>query len=325
MPYRRERGASASREGKKDSGRRQAATAKAEVEASPKKPAAGAAAKGPRARVSAASAAPRSARPQGATTGDLIAVDVGNTETVVGLFGSGELAIHWRLTSGRFTADEVSLMLDALLRRAGGDAASPGFRPAAVLCSVAPSLTLPWAEALERLSGAPPVEVSAETVRDLPIRYHDKSSVGADRIANAVAVRALYGTPAIVVDLGTATTFDCVSSDGAYLGGVIAPGVMTSAEELFRRAARIPRVELRKPERALGRSTQESLQAGVVWGAAGQVDALVRRLAIEMRGTPHVIATGGLAPLIAPECETVNVVDGTLTLKGLRLIWEQPR
>jgi type III pantothenate kinase len=194
-----------------------------------------------------------------------------------------------------------------------------------VLCSVAPSLTLAWAEALARLAGAPPVEVSAETVRDLPIRYHDKSSVGADRIANAVAVRALYGTPAIVVDLGTATTFDCVSREGAYLGGVIAPGVMTSAEELFRRAARLPRVELRKPERVLGRATEESLQAGVVWGAAGQVDALVRRLAIEMRGTPHVIATGGLAPFIAPECETINVVDGTLTLKGLKLIWEQAR
>ena len=260
-----------------------------------------------------------------ATARDLIAVDVGNSETVVGLFRGETLAAHWRLTSGRATADEVSLTLDALLRNAGGDAAAPGFKPGAVLCSVAPSLTLAWAEALGRRAGAPPVEVSAETAPDLPIRYHDKSSVGADRIANAIAVRAIYGTPAIVVDLGTATTFDCVSQDGAYLGGAIAPGVMTSAEELFRRAARLPRVELRRPERALGRSTQESLQAGVVWGAAGQVDALVRRLALEMRGTPHVIATGGLAPFIAPECETINVVDATLTLQGLRLIWERAR
>ena len=306
MPFRRrERGASASGEGKRESGR--SATQKA----------------APRAHAHATSEAPSPARPGGAS--DLIAVDVGNSETVVGLFLGGELASHWRLTSGRCTADEVSLTLEALLRRAGGDAAAPGFKPGAVLCSVAPSLTLAWAEALERMSGAPPVEVSAETARDLPIRYHDRSSVGADRIANAIAVRTLYGTPAIVVDLGTATTFDCVSKEGAYMGGVIAPGVMTSAEELFRRAARIPRVELRKPSRVLGRATEESLQAGVVWGAAGQVDALVRRLAIEMRGTPHVIATGGLAPLIAPECETVNVVDGTLTLKGLRLIWEQAR
>jgi type III pantothenate kinase len=243
----------------------------------------------------------------------------------VGLFRGAELAAHWRLTSGRFTADEVGLALDAMLRQAGGDAASPAFRPGSVLSSVAPSLTLPWAEALERRSGRPPVEITADTVRDLTILYHDPASVGADRIANAIAVRALYGTPAIVVDLGTATTFDCISGKGEYLGGVIAPGVMTSAEELFRRAARLPRVELRKPERVLGRATQESIQAGLVWGAAGQVDALVRRLAIEMKATPHVIATGGLAVVIAPECETINVVDPTLTLKGMRLIWEQAR
>jgi type III pantothenate kinase len=252
-------------------------------------------------------------------------VDVGNSETVVGLFRGDDLVAHWRLTSGRFTADEVGLALDAMLRQAGGDAAGPAFRPGAVLSSVAPSLTLPWAEALARRSGRPPVEVSAATVPDLSILYHDPASVGADRIANAVAVRAKYGTPAIVVDLGTATTFDCISAKGEYLGGVIAPGVMTSAEELFRRAARLPRVELRKPERVLGRATHESIQAGLVWGAAGQVDALVRRLAIEMKATPHVIATGGLAPVIAPECETINVVDPTLTLEGMRLIWEQAR
>ena len=303
MPFRRERGAAA---GKDVRGRKAGRGSAAPERKRDAKPA----------------PTPEAAAPGGAP-GAVIAVDVGNSETVVGLFSGGELATHWRLTSGRATADEVSLTLDALLRRAGGEAAAPGFRPGAVLCSVAPSLTLAWAEALERLAGAPPVEVNAGTVRDLPIRYHDQSSVGADRIANAVAVRALYGTPAIVVDLGTATTFDCISDQGEYLGGVIAPGVMTSAEELFRRAARIPRVELRRPERVLGRATQESLQAGVVWGAAGQVDALVRRLTLEMRGTPHVIATGGLAAFIAPECETINVVDGTLTLKGLRLIWEQ--
>jgi type III pantothenate kinase len=181
---------------------------------------------------------------------------------VVGLFRGETLATHWRLTSGRATADEVSLTLDALLRNAGGDAAAPGFKPGAVLCSVAPSLTLAWAEALGRRAGAPPVEVSAETAPDLPIRYHDKSSVEPTASRTPIAVRAIYGTPAIVVDLGTATTFDCVSQDGAYLGGAIAPGVMTSAEELFRRAARLPRVELRRPERALGRATQESLAGG---------------------------------------------------------------
>jgi type III pantothenate kinase len=146
--------------------------------------------------------------------------------------------------------------------------------------------------------------------------------VGADRIANALAARALYGTPAIVVDLGTATTFDCISREGAYLGGAISPGVGTSTEELFRRAARVPRVELRRPRRALGRTTEESLRAGVLWGAAGQVDALVRRLAREMKGTPRVIATGGWAKVVAPECETVEAVDEGLTLKGMKILWE---
>ena len=178
---------------------------------------------------------------------------------------------------------------------------------------------------MERWGGRPPLEVGADTAGSLPIRYRDRTAVGADRIANAIAARALYGTPAIVVDLGTATTFDCISREGAYLGGVIAPGVATSAEELFRRAARLPRVELRRPAHALGRTTEESLQAGVLWGAAGQVDALVRRLIAEMKGTPVVIATGGWARIIAPECETVQHVDEALTLQGMRRLWEESR
>ena len=257
-----------------------------------------------------------------ATEARLLAVDIGNTDTVVGVLEGRKVRGFWRLTSARTTADEIGLRLEALLRRdgVGADARRLG----AVVCSVAPALTGAWLEALESLTGAPAIEVTAATAKSLPIRYHDKSVVGADRIANAMGAR-LYGTPAIVVDLGTATTFDCVSQQGAYLGGVIAPGVMTSAEELFRRAARIPRVELRRPVRALGRNTEESLQAGVVWGTAGQVDALVRRLALEMKGTPHVIGTGGLAKLIAPECETINVVDEALTLKGMALLWEENR
>lgn len=250
----------------------------------------------------------------------LVAVDVGNSDTVVGLFAGRELAGYWRLTSRAATADELGLHLEALSR------AHRWPRPlGAVLCSVVPALTVPWARALEHMIGAPPVEVTAASVPSLPIRYHDRTAVGADRLANAIAVRVLYGTPAIVVDLGTATTFDCISRQGAYLGGAIAPGVASSAEELFRRAARLPRVELRRPARVLGRTTEESLQAGVLWGAAGQVDALVRRLALEMKGTPAVIATGGLAAIVAPECETINRVDEALTLKGMRLIWEDSR
>jgi type III pantothenate kinase len=247
----------------------------------------------------------------------LLTVDIGNSDTVVGLFRGKEQAGFWRLTSLARTADEVTLQLDALLR-----GAAAGRPDGAVLCSVVPVLTRPWFEALERATGHPPLEVGAMTTGSLPIRYHDPSAVGADRIANAVAAKALYGMPAIVVDLGTATTFDCVSRTGAYLGGAIAPGVGTSSEELFRRAARVPRVELKRPTHALGRTTEDSLRAGVVWGAAGQVDALVRRLALEMKGTPTVIATGGWAKIVAPECETINRVDEALTLKGMRLLWE---
>ncbi len=268
----------------------------------------------------------RRARTRPVRRGDLVAVDIGNSDTVVGRFRGAALDGFGRLTSGRLTADEAALTLDLVLghgcaRATGGP---PGARPrGAVLCSVVPNLTLVWAEALERATGAPPLEVNAVAVEGLlPIRYHDPTAVGADRIANALAARAYHGTPAIVVDLGTATTFDCVSRDGAYLGGAIAPGVATSAEELFRRAARVPRVELRRPERALGRTTEESLRAGVLWGAAGMVDALVRRLAREMKGTPAVVATGGWAKSVAPECETVQAVDEGLTLQGMRLVWE---
>jgi type III pantothenate kinase len=257
------------------------------------------------------------ARKAARATDALVAVDIGNTETTVGRFRGEALDGFWRLTSTRLTADEIALLLAGLLNGARSSAAT-----AAVMCSVVPLLTHPWSEALERLTGSVPVEVSAATA-GIAIRYHDKSAVGADRLANAIAVRERYGTPAIVVDMGTATTFDCISREGAYLGGIIAPGVGTSSEELFRRAARIPRVELREPTRAVGRTTEESVRAGVVWGHAGQIDALVRRLALEMKGTPHVIATGGFAALIAPQCETVNRVDPALTLTGMRLIWQR--
>ena len=259
-------------------------------------------------------------RRSGRRPGRLLTADVGNSETVVGVVQDREVTSFWRLTSTRVTRDEIGLQIDSLMRAAN---VTRDTVTGTVVCSVAPSLTLAWVEALERWTGKPPVEVGAQTARSLPIRYHDRTAVGADRIANAVAARGLYGTPAIVVDLGTATTFDCVSQQGAYLGGVIAPGVATSAEALFDRAARIPRVELRRPARALGRTTEESLQAGIVWGTAGQVDALIRRLALEMKGTPHVVATGGLARFIAPECETINRIDETLTLKGMALLWEE--
>jgi len=244
----------------------------------------------------------------------LLAVDIGNSETTVGRFVGRDLEGFWRLTSGRHTADELRCVLEALLK-------APAAGWGSVVCSVVPALTVPWSEALRSLTGLKPAEITARNAK-IPVQVADPDSVGADRIANAFAARSLYGTPAIVVDLGTATTLDCVSKAGAYVGGAIAPGVVTASEELFRRAARLARVDLRRPERALGRTTEECLRVGVLWGNAGLVDALVRRVRAELGGHPKVIATGGLANVLAPECETVDLVDETLTLKGMRLLWE---
>lgn len=262
-----------------------------------------------------AAVVPRRKRSREHAPAPLLAVDIGNSETVVGRFLGPELDGFWRLTSGRSTQDELRLSLEMLLRSSASGWGS-------ILCSVVPALTRPWSEALRAVTGRSPLEVSAKTAR-IPVNVPDPDSVGADRLANAYAARRLYGAPAIVVDLGTATTLDCVSKAGAYVGGAIAPGVLTGSEELFRRAARLARVDLRRPERALGRTTEECLRVGVMWGNAGLVDALVRRVRAELGGNPKVIATGGLAPILAPECETVDLVDEGLTLKGLRLLWEE--
>jgi type III pantothenate kinase len=256
-------------------------------------------------------------RKQPPPTGPLITVDVGNTDTVVGSFVGPDLEQSWRISSQRSTTDEVRLMLEQMLRT--GAAGSPS-----VLCSVVPSATRAWAEALHELTGRDPVEVSARTS---PIRLDvtEPDSVGPDRIANALAGKLLHGSPCIVIDLGTATTFDCISRQGAFVGGAISPGLMTSADELFRRAARLSTIELRKPDRAVARTTADNLRVGMLWGYAGLVDALVRRMRNELGGRPKVVATGGLARLVAPECETIDLVDDGLTLKGLRLYWEATR
>ena len=249
--------------------------------------------------------------------GPLLAVDVGNTETVVGRFRGAELEESWRVTSGRATADELKLSLESMLRTGAAGSAS-------VLCSVVPALTAKWTEALQGVTGREPFEVTAAR-SPIALQVTEPDSVGPDRIANALAGRVLHGKPCIVVDLGTATTFDCVSRQGAFVGGAIAPGLGTASDELIRRAARLSSVELRRPERAVARTTAENLRVGVLWGYAGLVDALVRRMRGELGGRARVIATGGLARLVAPECETLDLVDEGLTLKGLRLVWEAAR
>jgi type III pantothenate kinase len=187
-----------------------------------------------------------------------------------------------------------------------------------------PALTSPWREALHATTGREPHVVTAKG-SPIALQVTEPDTVGPDRIANALAGRTLHGSPCIVVDLGTATTFDCVSKQGAFVGGAIAPGLSTAADALVGLAARLSNVELRRPERAVARTTAENLRVGVLWGYAGLVDALVRRMKSELGGRPKVIATGGLAHLVAPECETVDLVDDGLTLKGLRLLWEASR
>jgi type III pantothenate kinase len=247
----------------------------------------------------------------------LLVVDLGNSRTAVACFTGEALTARWSLTTQRRTVDEVMLVVGPLLAEREGPAPR-----AAVLCSVVPAHEGAWVAALERLTGAAPLVAGHTTVRGLRIVYREPERLGPDRIANALAVRARHGAPAIVVDLGTATNFDCLSAEGAFTGGAIAPGLGASAEALFQRAARLPRVPFERPERALAAGTEQALKVGLVWGWAAMVDGLVRRLQREMGGRPKVVATGGWARVVAPECETVDTVDDDLTLHGLRLLWE---
>jgi type III pantothenate kinase len=257
-----------------------------------------------------------------ANGGLLLAVDIGNTNVVLGVLEGQRILEQWRLSSyvGR-TSDEISLLFRDLCR----DYEKPlSVSRRVAIASVVPTLTPAFVRAAERHYGADPLVVSNDLDLGIEIAYDDPSSVGADRIANAVAARQLYGEPAIIVDLGTATTLDVVAN-GRYEGGAIVPGVLTSAEELMRRAARLARIEIRRPDRVVGRTTEESMQAGIYFGAVGQIDALVRRIVAEMKFKPHVIATGGLASLVAGDSETIETVDDALTLKGLEILYERNR
>jgi type III pantothenate kinase len=246
----------------------------------------------------------------------LLALDVGNSETTLGVFQDEDVVLSWRLTTMPRTPDESMLLLRQLL---GPEAIDLAGLPT-VLCSVVPRVTADLARALELLTGAAPLIVGPDTLPGMAIRYADPSAVGPDRLANAFAARELFGAPAIVVDLGTATTFDVVGEDGDFRGGAIAPGLGTAAEELFRRAARLGRIELERPAHAIGRTTEESLLSGIVLGHAGLVDGMVTRLLVELGGDARVIATGGLSRLLEGEATTIEHFDEGLTLKGLRLI-----
>jgi len=251
----------------------------------------------------------------------LLAVDIGNTQTVVGLLDGEAIVRQWRLTSqaGR-TADEIALQLRGLLLDAALD--RDAIRRMAI-ASVVPNLTPEYRRFGIETLAVPTLVIDGHTDTGVPVDVPDPGSVGPDRIVNVVAALARHGAPAIVIDLGTATTFDALDARGTYIGGAIAPGIGISAEALFSRGARLARIEIRPPARVIGKTTEEHLQAGIFFGAVGQIDEIVRRMAAELGGKPRVVATGGLSGAVAGYSATIEAVDPDLTLHGIRLVEER--
>ncbi|HEY2603300.1 MAG TPA: type III pantothenate kinase [Thermoleophilaceae bacterium] len=253
----------------------------------------------------------------------LLAVDVGNTQTHIGMFNDGTLVEHWRFATVReSTSDELATVLVGLLELRG---LALKDIDGAIVSSVVPQLVHEYDGVSERYLGGVGKIVGPGLKSGIPIRTENPHEVGADRLVNAVAAYDHVGAACIVVDFGTAITYDVVSAEGELLGAIISPGVEISMEALSERAARLPRVELEEPKELIGRSTQASIQSGVIYGFAGQVDGIVSRLRQELGVEATTIATGGLATSIAPFCEEIDEVDDLLTLTGLRLLWERNR
>ncbi len=253
----------------------------------------------------------------------LLTIDVGNTHTVIGFFRGETLVAHWRLTSSiARTEDESWVLLRLFCESAGLDKSQIA---GAIISSVVPNLTPVFRQMIARYVNLEPVVVSATLPLPIRIAYDNPRAVGADRICDAVGGFLQYGGPLIIVDLGTATTFDVITETGDYLGGAIAPGIETSSMDLFRRAAKLFPVQFEFPERIIGRNTKESIQAGIMFGAVEQVDGIVHRIIEELnpKNPVHVIGTGGLAPVILGRSKTIEKVEPDLTLHGMRMIYEK--
>jgi type III pantothenate kinase len=252
----------------------------------------------------------------------LLAIDIGNTNTVLGAFHGDELAQHWRVaTRADATGDELGVTLQGLFASAEVSTAEI---TDVIVSSVVPVLNEAVVDMCDRYLRIKPLVIGPGVRTGIQIRYDNPKEVGADRIVNGVAAFRKYGGPAVVIDFGTATTFDAIAANGDYLGGAIAPGIRISMEALFSRAAKLPLVELLAPREGnvIGKNTVESMQAGIIFGFVGQIDGVVERMRGELGGSCHVIATGGLAQLIASHSRAIEVVDENLTLEGLRFLYE---
>ncbi len=249
----------------------------------------------------------------------LLALDIGNTEITAGLFQGDTLEVHWRLTTNPDrTPDEWAVALAGFLIQAGH---SPDEVTAVCLASVAPTVTQSLVEGIAIATGRAAVAVHARSALPVTLDVDEPLTVGADRIVNVLAAVALYRADTIVVDFGTATTFDCITGDARFLGGVIMPGLRTASDQLTRRAAKLPATELKAPSRVIGRRTEECIQAGILYGTADAVDGIVRRIRAEWpgSGSPRVVATGGLASVVAPLTTSIEETHPDLTLQGLRI------